>query len=101
MNLPHLNPKKITPEQREAMRRDVACNVRRACAQFGYTVPRRTIDFNSLEGITRIKNLHCAGFSHSVIAILLGSKRKSVQTFLASLRKEAGGKESNNFRVSK
>jgi len=86
----------ITPELREKMREQTGWEIKRAMDQFGYDIPKVTLDFNSLEGITRINTLYAAGFSHSVIAALVGSRRKTVQHFLAYLRKAASNDKLSN-----
>ena len=87
----HMRPHgpRITATERRVMRAEVWQNVIKACSELGYEIPKEPINFNSYEGLTRLHRLHCAGYSHSVMAILLGSRRKAVQGYLAKLRKKA------------
>ena len=74
----------------------VSENIRKAKEQFGFEVPRKKIDFLSAEGLDRLHKLHCAGYSHSVMAALMGTKRKTIQNFLGSLRKDARGERKHD-----
>jgi len=86
----------ITREMREDMREQTGRQIKRAMEEFGYDIPKVTLDFNSIEGITRISKLYAAGYSHSVIAAFVGSRRKTVQHFLAYLRKAASNDKLSN-----
>jgi len=79
----------ISPEKKKLQRAQVFKNATNASARFGFEIPKTPIDFKSPEGLNRILKLHTAGYSHSVMAILLGSRRKAIQHFLYKLRKEA------------